>query len=72
MAVLFLPLILGRLIATIKTGLSILCFKGSQVDFPNKCVLQSLNIAFIKANNADPDEMQQSRRTGRAADKSRS
>ena len=34
-------------------------FKGSQVDFPNKCVLQSLNIAFIIANSADPDEMQQ-------------
>ena len=40
-------------------GLSIICFKGSQVDFPNKCVLQSLNIAFIIANSADPDEMQQ-------------
>ena len=34
-------------------------FKGSQVDFPNKYVLQSLNIAFIIANSADPDEMQQ-------------
>ena len=34
-------------------------FKGSQVDFPNKCVLQSLNIAFITANSAVPDEMQQ-------------
>ena len=40
-------------------GLSIICFEGSQVDFPNKCVLQSLNIAFIIANIADPDEMQQ-------------
>ena len=39
--------------------LSILCFKVSQVDFPNKCVLQSLYIAFIIANSADPDEMQQ-------------
>ena len=38
--------------------LSILCFKVSQVDFPNKCVLQSLNIAFIIANSADPGEMQ--------------
>ena len=38
---------------------SILCFKVSHVDFPNKCVLQSLNIAFIIANSADPDEMQQ-------------
>ena len=35
--------------------LSILCFKVSQVDLPNKCVLQSLNIAFIIANSADPD-----------------
>ena len=39
--------------------LSILCFKVSKVDFPNKCVLQSSNIAFIIANSADPDEMQQ-------------
>ena len=39
-------------------GLSIICFKGSQVDFPNQYVLQSLNIAFIIANRADPDEMQ--------------
>ena len=36
--------------------LSIVCFKVSQVDFPNKCVLQSLNIAFIIANSADADE----------------
>ena len=41
-------------------GLSIIImYKGSQVDFPNKCVLQFLNIAFIVANSADPDEMQQ-------------
>ena len=39
--------------------LSIICFKVAQVDFPNKCVPQSLNIAFIIANSADPDEMQQ-------------
>ena len=26
-------------IATIRMGLSIICFKGSQVDFPNTCVL---------------------------------
>ena len=44
-------------IATIRMGLFIICFKGSQVDFPNKHVLQSLNIAFIIANSADPDEM---------------
>ena len=46
-------------IATIKMGLFIICFKGSQVDYPNKCVLQSLNITFIIANRADADEMQQ-------------
>ena len=34
-------------------------FKGSLGDFPNKYVLQSLNIAFIIANSAYPDEMQQ-------------
>ena len=63
----FFPLILEFLcilvdfpvqIATIRMGLSIICFKGSHVDFPNKYVLQSLNIAFIIANSADPDEMQ--------------
>ena len=36
-----------------------MCFKGSQVDLPNKCVLQSLNIAFIITNSAVTDEMQQ-------------
>ena len=46
-------------IATIRIGLPIICFKGSQVDFPNKYVLQSLKIALIIANSADPDEMQQ-------------
>ena len=46
-------------IATIRMGLSIICFQGSQVDFPNRCVLQSLNIAYIIANSADPAEMQQ-------------
>ena len=45
--------------ATIRIGLSIIYFKGSQVEFPNKCVLQSLNTAFIIANSADPDEIQQ-------------
>ena len=39
-------------------GLSIICFQGSQVDFPNKYVLQSLNIAFIIANNADTGDIQ--------------
>ena len=39
--------------------LSNICFKGSQVDFTNKCVLQSVNNAFIKTNSAEPDEMQQ-------------
>ena len=41
-------------IATIKIGLSILCFKGSQVDFPNECVLQSLNIAFYHSKQCRP------------------
>ena len=45
-------------IATIRMGLSIISFKGSQVDFSNKYVLQSLKIAFIIANSADPYEMQ--------------
>ena len=44
------------LITTIRMGLSIIYFKGSQVDFPNKHVLLSLNIAFIIANSADPNE----------------
>ena len=39
-------------------GLSIKCFKGSWVEFPNRYVLQSLNIAFIIASSADPDERQ--------------
>ena len=39
--------------------LSIICLNVSQVDFPNKCVLQSLCIAFIIENIANPDEMQQ-------------
>ena len=46
-------------IATISMGLSIICFKRSQEDFPIKCVLQSLNIAFIIANSEYFDEMQQ-------------
>ena len=62
MAVLFVesfPLDSGKIdfpiqIARIRMRLSIICFKGTQVDFPNKCVLRSLNIAFIIANNADP------------------
>ena len=44
-------------------GLSIICFKGSQKGFPNKYVLQSLNIAFIIENSADPDEMQRCQTT---------
>ena len=42
-------------IATIMMGLSITCFKGSQEDFPKKYVLQSLKVAFIIVNSADPD-----------------
>ena len=45
-------------IASIRMGLPITCFKESQVDFPNKYVLQLLKIAFIIANSAEPDEMQ--------------
>ena len=33
---------------------SIICVKVSHVEFPNKSVLQSLNIAFIIATSADP------------------
>ena len=33
-------------------------YKGTQLDLPNKCVLQSLNVAFI-ANSADPDGIQE-------------
>ena len=55
----FFPLILGFDFPIQIATLSIICFKGSKVVFPNKCVLQSLNIAFIIANSADPDEMQQ-------------
>ena len=44
--------------STIRMGLSIICFKGTQVDFCNKYVLQSLKIALFIANSADPDEMQ--------------
>ena len=51
-------MILGIQIATIRIGLFILCFKGV-TDFPNKCVLQSLNITLIIANSTEPDEMQQ-------------
>ena len=36
-------------IATIRMRLSIICFKGSHVDSPIKCVLKSLNISFIIA-----------------------
>ena len=42
---------------TIRMGVSIICFKGSQIDFPNRYVLQSLKIAYIIANSADPDGM---------------
>ena len=40
--------------------LSIKCLKVSQVDFPNQCVLQSLNIVF----SANPGEMHQTTLTG--------
>ena len=45
-------------IATIRVDFHYM-FYGLHVEFSNKCVLQSLNIAFITASSADPDEMQQ-------------
>ena len=46
-------------IATIRIKLSIICFKGTKADYPYKCVLHSLNIAFIITNSADAGEMHQ-------------
>ena len=54
----FFSLDSGKMDFPIRMGLSIICFKGSQVDFCNKYVLQWLKIAFIIANSADSDEMQ--------------
>ena len=45
-------------IVTIMMGLPIICIQGSPEDFRNKFVLQSLKVAFIIVNSADPDEMQ--------------
>ena len=39
-----------------KDGIAHYVFSGSQVDFSNKFVLQSLNIAFIIEKSADPDQ----------------
>ena len=47
-----------QIATTIRMGLSITCFKGSQIDFLNNYGHQSLKIAFIVANSTDPDEMQ--------------
>ena len=44
-------------IATIRMGSYIISFKGSQVDI-SKYVIRSLNIVFITANSAGPDEIQ--------------
>ena len=43
----------------IRMGLSIIYFKGSQVGFSKyfNYELQSLNVIFILANSAGPDEM---------------
>ena len=41
-----------------RMGLSIYILRGHMWTFPNKYVLQSLSIALIIANSADPDEMQ--------------
>ena len=65
MAVLFVerfPFILGRLIFLTDSYIVHYVLSLSQVDFPNKCVFQTLNIAFIIANSADPGEMQQTTR----------
>ena len=46
-------------IDTISMGLSILYFKGSQVEFfLNYSVFLSLKVVLILANSVDPDEMQ--------------
>ena len=45
-------------IATIRMGLSIICYMGPQVDFPNKYVLLSISENCIYLSSADPDEMQ--------------
>ena len=42
----------------ISMGLPIVYFKGSQVDFLKYSVYLSLEIVFILANSAEPDEMQ--------------
>ena len=58
LAVMFVEFILdsGKIwIFTIRIRLSIIWFKGSQVDFPNRYVLQWLKVAFIIANSADLD-----------------
>ena len=46
-----------------KDGIFHYMFKGSQLYYPNKCVLQFLNIAFIIANIADPDEIAENYQT---------
>ena len=44
-------------INTISMGLSIIYFKGSQVEITNHFVLLSEKIVFILANSGSPDEM---------------
>ena len=44
-------------IDTISMILSILYFKGSQIEISKKNVFLSLKIVFKLANSADPDEM---------------
>ena len=48
----------GKINSFNKDGMVHFMFKGSQVDFRIKYVLQSLKIAFIIANSADPDKKQ--------------
>ena len=50
----------GKIVFSIQIAImSIICFEMLQIDFPNKRILQALYIAFIIANSADPDEVQQ-------------
>ena len=44
-------------IKAIRMGMSIVCFKGSQVGISNSDVFLSLVIAFTITNSVDPDEI---------------
>ena len=53
-------------IDTINMELPIMYIKGSQVNFLNYDVFQSLKIVLILASSADPDEMQRNISSGSA------